>query len=373
MSSKKAGFATIIGRPNVGKSTLMNHLIGQKIAITSYKPQTTRTQIRTILTNDDGQVVFLDTPGIHAAKTRMGEYMVRAAESTLKEVDVILWLVEPREKISREDSLVMEQLVKVSTPVLLIINKMDTVKKAQALPVIAAYRKAYDEAFAAAWPDGSGSDKNNSDGGASERSKADNSDSDGNDSERSKADNSGSEKGRSDRSGSKKGGSRRRTSNLKAILPVSARKGDGTKELLKELFDLLPEGEPFYDEEEITTQTEREIAAEIIREKALRLLQEEVPHGIAVTIERMKERTRKDGTLICDIDASIICERESHKLIVIGRKGEMLKKIGTAAREDIEKMLQCKVALKLWVKVRKDWKDNELQMKNFGYDMRTYR
>ncbi|MDO5455720.1 MAG: GTPase Era [Eubacteriales bacterium] len=343
MSIKKAGFATIIGRPNVGKSTLMNHLIGQKIAITSYKPQTTRTQIRTILTNDDGQVVFLDTPGIHAAKTRMGEYMVRAAESTLKEVDVILWLVEPREKISREDSLVMEQLVKVSTPVLLVINKMDTVKKAQALPVIAAYRKAYDEAFAAAWPDGGSSDEG------------------------------GSGKDKSNGSSSDKGGSRRRVSNLKAILPVSARKGDGTKELLKELFDLLPEGEPFYDEEEITTQTEREIAAEIIREKALRLLQEEVPHGIAVTIERMKERTRKDGTLICDIDASIICERESHKLIVIGRKGEMLKKIGTAAREDIEKMLQCKVALKLWVKVRKDWKDNELQMKNFGYDMRTYR
>ena len=314
MSSKKAGFATIIGRPNVGKSTLMNHLIGQKIAITSYKPQTTRTQIRTILTNDDGQVVFLDTPGIHAAKTRMGEYMVRAAESTLKEVDVILWLVEPREKISREDSLVMEQLVKVSTPVLLIINKMDTVKKAQALPVIAAYRKAYDEAFAAAWPDGSGSDKNNSDGGASERSKADNSGSDGSGSDGSGSDGSGSdgsgsEKGRSDRSGSKKGGSRRSTSNLKAILPVSARKGDGTKELLKELFDLLPEGEPFYDEEEITTQTEREIAAEIIREKALRLLQEEVPHGIAVTIERMKERTRKDGTLICDIVYKLVDPR----------------------------------------------------------------
>ena len=318
MGNKKAGFATIIGRPNVGKSTLMNHLIGQKIAITSYKPQTTRTQIRTILTNDDGQVVFLDTPGIHASKTRMGEYMVRAAESTLKEVDVILWLVEPREKISSEDKMIMERLVRVDTPVLIVINKIDTVKKAALLPVIDAYQKAYT--------------------GAYEKERG--------------ADAS---------------------PNLSGIIPVSARKGEGLSELLSELFDLMPEGEPFYDEDEITTQTEREIAAEIIREKALRLLQEEVPHGIAVTIERMKERTRKDGTVICDIDASIICERESHKLIIIGKNGSMLKKIGTAAREDIEKMLECKVSLKLWVKVRKDWKDNELQMKSFGYDMRTYR
>ncbi len=318
MGNKKAGFATIIGRPNVGKSTLMNHLIGQKIAITSYKPQTTRTQIRTILTNDDGQVVFLDTPGIHASKTRMGEYMVRAAESTLKEVDVILWLVEPREKISSEDKMIMERLVRVDTPVLIVINKIDTVKKAALLPVIDAYQKAYT--------------------GAYEKERG--------------ADAS---------------------PNLSGIIPVSARKGEGLSELLSELFDLMPEGEPFYDEDEITTQTEREIAAEIIREKALRLLQEEVPHGIAVTIERMKERTKKDGTVICDIDASIICERESHKLIIIGKNGSMLKKIGTAAREDIEKMLECKVSLKLWVKVRKDWKDNELQMKSFGYDMRTYR
>ena len=164
-----------------------------------------------------------------------------------------------------------------------------------------------------------------------------------------------------------------RGSNLKGIIPVSARSGMGTDDLLSSLFGLLPEGEPFYDEDEITTETEREIAAEIIREKALRLLQEEVPHGIAVTIETMKTRTRRDGTEICDIDASIICERESHKLIVIGKQGAMLKKIGTAARTDIENMLQCKVNLKLWVKVRKDWKDNEQQMKSFGYDMRKYK
>ena len=321
----KAGFASIIGRPNVGKSTLMNRLIGQKIAITSYKPQTTRTQVRTILTEDRGQVVFLDTPGIHQSKTKMGEYMVRAAESTIKEVDAVLWLVEPRDKMSAEDKVILQLLAASRTPVLIVINKIDSVKKAQLLPVIALYQKSYDEAVEAL-------DRENEAAGKSARG-----------------------------------------SNLKGIIPVSARSGMGTDDLLSSLFGLLPEGEPFYDEDEITTETEREIAAEIIREKALRLLQEEVPHGIAVTIETMKTRTRRDGTEICDIDASIICERESHKLIVIGKQGAMLKKIGTAARTDIENMLQCKVNLKLWVKVRKDWKDNEQQMKSFGYDMRKYK
>ena len=324
-AGKKAGFATIIGKPNVGKSTLMNRLVGQKIAITSYKPQTTRTQVRTILTEDRGQVVFLDTPGIHRTKTKMGEYMVKAAQSTLKEVDVVLWLVEPREKMSQEDKDIVRDLASVRTPVLILINKIDSVKKGQILPVIAVYQKAYDEAV--------------------------------------KMQNVENEAA----------GKPAVVSNLKAIIPVSARTGMGTEDLLTSLFDLLPEGEPFYDEEQVTTETEREIAGEIIREKALRLLQEEVPHGIAVTIDSMKYRKRKDGTEICDIDASIICERESHKLIVIGRQGAMLKKIGTAARTDIENMLQCKVNLKLWVKVRKDWKDNELQMKSFGYDMRKYK
>ena len=324
-SAKKAGFATIIGKPNVGKSTLMNRLIGQKIAITSYKPQTTRTQVRTILTEDRGQVVFLDTPGIHNTKTRMGEYMVKAAQSTLKEVDVVLWLVEPREKMSEEDKNIVKLLAEVKTPVLILINKIDSVKKAQILPVIALYQRAYDEAVKA--------------------------------------------QGKADEAAGKKP----RETNLKGIIPVSARTGYGKDDLLESLFNLLPEGEPFYDEEQITTETEREIAGEIIREKALRLLQEEVPHGIAVTIDSMKDRTRRDGTQICDIDASIICERESHKLIVIGRQGAMLKKIGTAARTDIENMLQSKVNLKLWVKVRKDWKDNEQQMKSFGYDMRKYK
>ena len=290
-TGKKAGFATIIGKPNVGKSTLMNRLIGQKIAITSYKPQTTRTQVRTILTEDRGQVVFLDTPGIHRTKTRMGEYMVKAAQSTLKEVDVVLWLVEPKTKMSEEDKSIAGQLAAVKTPVLILINKIDSVKKAEILPVIAVYQKAYDEAVQA---------------------------------------------------------------------QNEERKAAG-------------KAPPFYDEDQVTTETEREIAGEIVREKALRLLQEEVPHGIAVTIDSMKYRKRKDGTEICDIDASIICERESHKLIVIGKQGSMLKKIGTAARTDIENMLQCKVNLKLWVKVRRDWKDNEQQMKSFGYDMRKYK
>lgn len=325
---KKAGFATIIGRPNAGKSTLMNHLIGQKIAITSYKPQTTRTQVRTILTEERGQIVFLDTPGIHASRTKMGEYMVRAARSTLNEVDIILWIVEPTEKISEEDRAILKLLAGTDTPVILLINKIDAVKKAQILPVIDVYQRAYGIAVREA----------------------------------------------AEAKVSKKTEEKENVkSNLAAIIPVSARKGTGLDDLKQTLFDLLPEGEPFYDEEQITTETEREIAGEIIREKALRLLQEEVPHGIAVTIETMKTRTRSDRTQICDINASIICERESHKLIIIGKNGSMLKKIGTAARTDIENMLQCRVNLKLWVKVRKDWKNDEQQMKSFGYDMKKYR
>lgn len=298
---KKAGFATIIGRPNVGKSTLMNRMIGQKIAITSYKPQTTRTRIRTIYTGEEGQIVFLDTPGIHQSRTKLGTYMVKAAKGTLKEVDVILWLVEPRQKISEEDKLIIELLKEVKTPVIVVINKIDKVKKAEILPVI--------DEFA-------------------------------------------------------------RLGVFHEIIPVSARTGDGVDRLMKDIFDLMPVGQPFYDEDMVTTQTEREIAGEIVREKALRLLQEEVPHGIAVTIESMKMRSRKGKGDICDIDASIICEREGHKRIVIGKGGEMLRKIGMDARKDIENMLQCQVNLKLWVKVRRDWKDDDTQMRSFGYDDR---
>ena len=301
---KKAGFATIIGRPNVDKSTLMNRMIGQKIAITSYKPQTTRTQIRTIYTDDRGQIVFLDTPGIHQSRTRLGEYMVKAAESTLREVDVVLWLVEPKAKPAEEDLSILELVKATKTPVILVVNKTDTVKKEQILPVISVYTEDMEYA---------------------------------------------------------------------AVIPVSARTGDGVEDLMQNIFDLLPEGQPFYDEDMVTTETEREIACEIVREKALRLLQEEVPHGIAVTIESMKYRKSRSKDRICDIEASIICEKDSHKGIVIGKGGAMLRKIGTAARTDIENMLQSRVNLKLFVKVRRDWKDNELQMKNFGYDPKKYK
>ena len=301
---KKAGFATIIGRPNVGKSTLMNRMIGQKIAITSYKPQTTRTQIRTIYTDDRGQIVFLDTPGIHQSRTRLGEYMVKAAESTLREVDVVLWLVEPKAKPAEEDLSILELVKATKTPVILVVNKTDTVKKEQILPVISVYTEDMEYA---------------------------------------------------------------------AVIPVSARTGDGVEDLMQNIFDLLPEGQPFYDEDMVTTETEREIACEIVREKALRLLQEEVPHGIAVTIESMKYRKSRSKDRICDIEASIICEKDSHKGIFIGKGGAMLRKIGTAARTDIENMLQSRVNLKLFVKVRRDWKDNELQMKNFGYDPKKYK
>ena len=302
----KAGFVTIIGRPNVGKSTLMNRMIGQKIAITSYKPQTTRTRIRTVYTDERGQIVFLDTPGIHKAANRLGEYMYKAALGTLNEVDLILWLIEPREKRTEMEAEIAAMLREVKTPVLLVVNKTDTVKKEEILPVIAAYTEDEGNRYA-------------------------------------------------------------------EVLPVSARTGEGVDALMDCIYRFLPEGAPFYDADTVTTETEREIAAEIIREKALRLLQEEVPHGIAVTIEQFRYRKRGNGREICDIEASVICEKNSHKGIIIGKGGEMLRKIGMAARQDIEEMLQVQVNLKLFVKVRKDWKDNDLQMKSFGYDIKELR
>ena len=313
----KAGFAAIVGRPNVGKSTLMNTLIGQKIAITSYKPQTTRGRIRTVYSDDNGQVVFLDTPGINEAKDRLGEYMLRAAEGTLKEVDVVLWLVEPRAPLKEEDLSVLKLIARAGTPVILCITKVDSVKKAAVLPVVSAYAQAWQKATGKT-PD--------------------------------------------------------------EIIPVSSRQRTGLDDLMAVLWSHLPEGEPFYDPETVTTQTEREIAAELIREKALRYINEEVPHGIAVQIGRMKFRRKAassagqnvnpaiDNTLVCDIDAEIICERESHKAIIIGAGGAMLKKIGTAARIDIENLVGCKVNLKLWVKVRRDWKDDANALRSFGYD-----
>ena len=292
----KSGFVAIIGRPNVGKSTLMNHLIGQKIAITSKKPQTTRNKIQTVYTCEDGQIIFLDTPGIHKAKNKLGEYMVNVAEQTLKDVDVILWLVEPTTYIGAGEKHIAEQLQKTSLPVILVINKVDTVKKEDILQVIDNYRKLYDFA---------------------------------------------------------------------EIIPASALRGQNTKDIVNSLFKYMPYGPMFYDEDTVTDQPQRQIVAEIIREKALHALDEEIPHGIAVTIEKMRERK---GQHIVDIEATIICERDSHKGIIIGKQGSMLKKIGSNARFEIEKMLEERVNLKIWVKVKIDWRDSDTLMKNFGYN-----
>lgn len=290
----KAGFVTLIGRPNVGKSTLMNQLIGQKIAITSNKPQTTRNRIQTVLTLEEGQIVFLDTPGIHKAKNKLGDYMVNVAERTLNEVDVILWLVEPTTYIGAGEKHIIEQLKKTKTPVILVINKTDRVKREEVLTFIDAYRKEMD---------------------------------------------------------------------FHEIVPVSALTGDNTDALVQCILKYLPYGPAFYDEDTITDQPMRQIVAELIREKALRLLEEEIPHGIAVSIESMKERKH-----ICDIDAIIVCERDSHKGIIIGKGGQMLKKIGSSARPDIEDLLEMQVNLQLWVKVKKDWRDSDFLLKNFGYN-----
>lgn len=296
MKKLKSGFVTLIGRPNVGKSTLMNRLIGQKIAITSNKPQTTRNRIQTVYTSEEGQIIFLDTPGIHKAKNKLGEYMVSVAERTLREVDVILWLVEPTTFIGAGERHIAEQLAHIDTPVILVINKIDLVSKAEILKFIDAYKDIAD---------------------------------------------------------------------FKEIIPVSALKGENTEELIDVMFSYLEEGPCYYDEDTITDQPERQIVAELIREKALRNLNDEIPHGIAVSIDRMKERPGKRSMM--DIDATIICERDSHKGIIIGKQGAMLKKIGTQARHDIENLLDCKVNLKLWVKVKKDWRDSDFLIKNFGY------
>ena len=292
----KSGFVTLIGRPNVGRSTLMNHLIGQKIAITSEKPQTTRNRIQTVYTDERGQIIFLDTPGIHKAKNKLGEYMVNVAENTLKEVDVILWLVEPTTFIGAGERHIAEQLSKIKTPVILVINKIDTVKsKEEILTFIAAYKDIL---------------------------------------------------------------------NFAEIIPVSALKEMNIEDVKSSIFKYLPAGPQFYDEDTVTDQPMRQIAAELIREKALRMLDDEIPHGIAVVIDQMKERPNG----IIDVDATIVCERDSHKGIIIGKGGSMLKRIGTAARMEIENLMDTKVNLKLWVKVRREWRDSDMYMKNYGYN-----
>ena len=296
-SNKKSGFVSLVGRSNVGKSTLMNEMIGQKIAITSNKPQTTRNQIRTVYTGEEGQIVFVDTPGMHKAKNKLGEYMVRAASLGMRDVDVILWLVEASTFVGQGDKDMAERLNGVGIPVILVINKIDMVSRDELIKIIDKYRKLLDFA---------------------------------------------------------------------EIVPVSALKGTNTDELLSVIFKYLPEVPMYFASDMITDQPERQIVAEMIREKALRCLSDEIPHGIAVTVDKMEERRGKYP--LVNIDATIICERDSHKGIIIGKQGQMLKKIGSAARYEIENLLKEKVNLQIWVKVKRDWRESDYLVRNFGYD-----
>jgi GTP-binding protein Era len=291
----KSGFVTIIGRPNVGKSTLMNHLIGEKISIISNKPQTTRNTIQTILTKEDYQIIFLDTPGIHKPKHKLGEYMVRAANKTLNEVDVILFLITPDETLGAGDRYIIEQLKTVKTPVLLIINKADIYKNENIVKTIENYSREF---------------------------------------------------------------------SFKEVIPISALTGKYVDELVKIIVENLPEGPQYFPSDMITDQPEKFIISEIIREKILKNLEEEVPHGTAVEIISMKE---EKGSKLININATIYCEKDSHKAIIIGKGGLMLKKIGQSAREDMEALLGSKIYLELWVKVKKDWRDTSSTLKDLGY------
>lgn len=295
----RSGFVTIIGRPNVGKSTLMNQLVGEKVAIMSDKPQTTRNKIQSILTREDFQVIFIDTPGIHKPKHKLGQYMVKAAKNTLNEVDLILLIVEPSKVVGKGDKFVIEQLEDIKTPVILVINKIDTIDKQDLLEIIDVYKDLY---------------------------------------------------------------------NFSEIILVSAYTGENCDNLLKEICNKLPEGPQYFPEDMITDQPERQLVAELIREKALHLLEQEIPHGIAVEIEAMRKRDNKD---IVDINAVIYCERDSHKAIIIGKKGAMLKEIGSKSRYEIERLLGSKVYLELWVKVKKNWRDDSFSLKNFGFDSKN--
>ena len=292
----KSGYVTLLGRPNVGKSTLMNRIIGQKVAITSDKPQTTRNKIQTVYTDERGQIIFLDTPGMQKARNKLGEYMVDVTNHSLGDADVILWIVEASDFIGGGDRSIASQLKSVKKPVIIVINKADLLEdKKELLPIMAR--------FSSLLP--------------------------------------GCE-----------------------IVPVSARKGNNCDELLKVIFSFMPEGPMYFDEDTVTDQPVKQIAAEMIREKALRFLSEEIPHGVAVVIDKFA--WRDDG--MYDVAATIVCEKESHKGIIIGKGGSMLKRIATAAREDIEELTGEKVNLQVWVKVKESWRDSNIQLKNFGYD-----
>jgi len=294
-NSFRSGFVAIVGRPNVGKSTLMNSIIGQKIAIMSSKAQTTRKRIETVYTCDEGQIVFLDTPGMNRSRNKLGDFMVNEVTGGLSDADVVMWIVEPEDHISRGEQEIAEKLSGLKKPVILVVNKIDSIKEEDVFKAIEVYKDTVEFAD---------------------------------------------------------------------IVPVSALKDKNRDELIKVILRHLPEGPMYYDEETVTEETERDICAELIREQALQKLDKEIPHGIAVEIDSMKERP--DGR-ITDIEATIICERDSHKGIIIGKGGAMLKRIGTGARIEMEKLLMTKVNLKLFVKVRRDWRDNNNMLKNFGY------
>ncbi|MBS5316389.1 MAG: GTPase Era [Clostridiales bacterium] len=292
----KSGFISIIGRTNVGKSTLMNRLIGEKIAIMSNKPQTTRNRIQTVLTTDTYQAVFIDTPGIHTPQNKLGEMMIKTANTTLNEVDIIFYLVEPHPIIGKNEATIIEKLKSVHTPIFLCINKIDSVSKEEVAETINKYKEELD---------------------------------------------------------------------FSEIIPISAYEGANIDALLKCIEKYLPEGPQFFPDDVLTDQPERQIVAELIREKALHLLDKEIPHGIAVEIDTMK--SRKDGDIV-DIEATIVCERDSHKRIIIGKQGAMIKEIGSKARYDMERLLGSKVYLTLWVKVKKNWRDSQFLLKNYGFN-----
>ena len=289
----KSGFCAIIGMPNVGKSTLLNAIAGQKIAIISDKPQTTRNKILAVYSTPEKQIVFTDTPGIHNPHNKLGEYMVKMANESMRDTDVILFVVDAQKGIRDMERQIAENIDKVGIPCILVINKVDLVKKENLLPLIADFSSIND---------------------------------------------------------------------IDAIIPISAKENDGDNQLIDAITDYIEDGPMFYDEDTVTDQPEKAIAAEIIREKMLWLLDKEIPHGIAIEITKMKEKNK-----ITEINATIYCEKKTHKGIIIGKNGDMLKKIGTMARADIEKMLDKKVYLELWVKIKNDWRNSDFLIKNFGY------